>query len=258
VDYRRELAICYNGLASLFINNNDELNRERKDEAEKLYQKALGLREQIARDHPKIQEYQSELARTHNNIGLLYTLTDKWDLAVEAYGKALALREQLAAKHPDVMSYQKAVAKSHHDLGLLHEFADRLDLAESAFRNALAVQEQLCRRHPEVSDFAIERGSSINNLGKIDLKRGKPKEALECFEKACRIFDSVLQQEPHQYDAQRFQTAGRQGLATALTKLGRYPQALVMWMQIPDGMLSGADKKLRAEALVGACRHYWF
>jgi serine/threonine protein kinase/tetratricopeptide (TPR) repeat protein len=251
IDYRRELAICYNGLASLYFNDFSGA-RTRLGEAEAFYLKALALREQIARDHPKIQNYESDLARTHNNMGLLYSLMGKKTRAVEAYGKALMLREQLAEKYPEVVAYQKAVAKTHHDLGLLHELDEHYDLAEAAFRQALAVQDQLCRRNPAVSDFGIEWGSSMNNLGNVALKRGKPAEALECFERACRTFDAVLRQEPHQYDAQRFQKAGRQGLATALTKLGRRAEAAAIWKLLPEDWLNAQDKKLRAEAYAAA------
>src|SRR5262249_42696441 len=176
-EFQRDLASCYNGLGALYVNLsfNDPLVKK----IEELFTKGLSIREQLAREHPRISEYQSDLARAVNNLGLFYTFRDRPKQATEAYAKALRVRLELAHKYPDVASHQVAVAKTYHDLGLLHKINKNPVEAESAFREALNRQERICRAHPQNSQYAIDRPISLLSLGALVADRGKPRKALD-------------------------------------------------------------------------------
>ena len=63
--------------------------------------------------YPEMPEYQSQLARSHCNLGILYKNTGRPKEAEAAYKEALAIRKILAEKHPEVPEYQNCLADSH-------------------------------------------------------------------------------------------------------------------------------------------------
>ena len=66
-------------------------------EAERLYQRALGIREQVlGTDH-------RDVAETLNNLAIVYHAQGKYTDAERLHQRALAIRERaLGANHPDV------------------------------------------------------------------------------------------------------------------------------------------------------------
>jgi serine/threonine-protein kinase len=226
-EYRDSLATAYNFLGSLLMNSGS--GGPTFHRIQDAYEKALAIREQLARDHPRVQEYQSELARVYNNLALYHYVANHNDPAADNYTKALALREQLARKHPDVVAYHKAVAKTHHDLGLLFRRAGRWPEAERSFHQALAVQEQLLERHRQVSDFALELASTVNNLGLIAHDQGKEHVSIDWYTRAIGDLKAVLLTEPRLTDARTLLAQAYAGRATCLASLGNHAEALADW-----------------------------
>ncbi len=62
--------------------------------------RALAIRERLARESPSVTLFQSDLAQSHYNIGLLQGATGHLDQALESFGKAIAILEWLRAKTP--------------------------------------------------------------------------------------------------------------------------------------------------------------
>ena len=89
------------------------------DQALESYGKALAIWERLTRENPSVTEFQSDLARSHNNIGDVQSATGHPDQALESYGKALAIQERLARENPSVTEFQSDLAASHNNIGLL-------------------------------------------------------------------------------------------------------------------------------------------
>src|SRR5207253_5549720 len=71
------------------------LFRSQGSKAETAFRTALKIRLQLADDHPKVLEYQRDLAGTHYSLGELYSHTSgQPDQAQEALQKALEIQER--------------------------------------------------------------------------------------------------------------------------------------------------------------------
>jgi tetratricopeptide (TPR) repeat protein len=244
-DYRNELAETLNSLGSFCLMNTSYVA------AEEAYLRALPLREQLAREHPRVQAYQSGLAKVQNNLALHYTFNNRLSDAEAMYLKALAVREQLAHKHSEVTGYQQALAKTLHDLGLLYNRADKPDKAEASFQQARVIQERLVHDHPANTDLATDLGCTLCNLGESALARGKQQAALEWCTQADRVLEAVLSAEPRQTDARRLRTQSYVLRAQLLASRGRHAEALIQWDRALERAKAAKYSLGRAVSLAG-------
>jgi tetratricopeptide (TPR) repeat protein len=95
-DYRRDLASCYETHA--------RLTKARPAEAEKLYQRAIALREELVVDFPRVWLYQHEQAKTLFQMAQ-FLKAEKPDDAEKAYREVLAMRERLVVNSPETDLY---------------------------------------------------------------------------------------------------------------------------------------------------------
>ena len=58
---------------------------------------ALAIRQKLADANPTVTDFQSDLASSHNNIGILLNATGKPAEALKAYEAALAIRRKAGA-----------------------------------------------------------------------------------------------------------------------------------------------------------------
>jgi tetratricopeptide (TPR) repeat protein len=72
---------------------------------------------------------------TLNNLGLLYSATQRMRDAEEAYAEALAIRRKLAEANPD--AYLPDVATTLNNLAILYSATQRMSQAEEAYAEAL-------------------------------------------------------------------------------------------------------------------------
>ena len=66
------------------------------------YEKARAIQQKLADANPNVTQFQSELARIHNNIGMLFSETGKPAEALAALEKGRAIRQALADANPRV------------------------------------------------------------------------------------------------------------------------------------------------------------
>ena len=104
------------------------------------YQKALTLYEALAKADPTKPEYQSNLANTHYNMGILFLESDRRLEAEVSYQKALILYEAVAKADPTVPEYQSNLANTHYGLGDLFDDTDRPEEAIASYQKARAIR----------------------------------------------------------------------------------------------------------------------
>ena len=106
------------------------------------------MQENLIRDHPVNDQDRNEFARTQGDLGTLFNLIGKLDLAEAASRRAMAIREALVCEHPGSETYRHALAQDYHNLGNHELTAGRLARAESAYRTAMVLREALAASTP--------------------------------------------------------------------------------------------------------------
>src|SRR5207302_9802369 len=87
-------------------------------EALQAYQKAQAIWQKLADANPAVARYQSELAASHEGIGLLLLMwMGKPAEALTASRKALAIQQKLADANPAVIAFHNNLAIIHHNIG---------------------------------------------------------------------------------------------------------------------------------------------
>ena len=129
-------------------------------EALAAYEQARAIRERLARENPTVTQFQSDLATSHDNIGMLLRETGKPAEALAAYEQARAIQERLARENPTVTQFQSDLAVSHNNIGMLLSDTGKPAEALAAYEQARAIQERLARENPTVTQFQSDLAAS--------------------------------------------------------------------------------------------------
>ena len=119
--------------------------RERR-QAERDYQDALEIWEELAEQDPAV--YEPYLAGCYNNLGIFYKESDCRKEAEECYTEALKIYTRLAESQPSV--YEPDLATSYNNLGIFYTKAGRREEAEECYTKALKIYTRLAESQPSV------------------------------------------------------------------------------------------------------------
>jgi len=235
--YRGGLAMSHNSLGAVYEANG------RPAEAESSYRHALVIRQKLAAEHPEVTAYRRDLADSYSNLCYPYSVTGRTAEAEASYRHALEIRQALAAEHPEIAEYRGDLAKTQLNLGLLYGEAGRRSAAESLYRQALEIFQNLAGAHPEQIDLAVALGVTEYNMGSLMRDSSELQLACTWYARAVATLQSVLRREPRHTTAREALRNTREGRASALTRLGRYADALAEWdlaIELDHG--SGRDR----------------
>jgi tetratricopeptide (TPR) repeat protein len=112
------------------------------------YRKAEQLQTRLVGDFPSVPAYRQELARTHNNLGIVYKRLKRREEADTSYRAALTLRQQLAKDFPEVVAYSIDEGSGYYNLGLAAYDADRVPEALTWFDQAVQKLSAVHQAHP--------------------------------------------------------------------------------------------------------------
>ena len=200
---------------------------DKKSEAEAEYRKAIALRQKLADDYPAVTEFRSDLARSHNNLGVLLSDTGKPAEAEAEYRKAIALDQKLADENPAVTGFRLLLAMHQSNLALmLTEQLGKPSEAGTELRKAIALHQKLADDNPAVIDFRRFLANSHNSLALALSETGKPTEAEAECRAAIAIMGKVVDDDPKVLEHRVFLASFLRNLGSQLLKLGRPAEAL--------------------------------
>ena len=109
-------------------------------------------------------QFQSDLAESHNNIGLLQRATGHPDLAMESYSKSLSIFERFVRDHPESPDHASNLGgtlsnMAQVDLGLKH-----FDQARDKLRRAVTWQKKALAASPTHPKFRQFMRIHLKNL----------------------------------------------------------------------------------------------
>jgi tetratricopeptide (TPR) repeat protein len=132
--------------------------------AEKDFDIALGIQNQLAADLPNRPEFRQDLARSHLNRGALLSDTSCPREAEKHYDQALSIYKQLAADFPTRPEFRQELATSHNGRGALLYSTGRLQEAEKDYDIALGIRKQLAADFPDQPDLRNGLAGTCVNL----------------------------------------------------------------------------------------------
>jgi serine/threonine protein kinase len=149
----------------------------RKEEARGSYQKALEIYKELAEQFPAVPEHQQQLARTHDNLGIMLVHLGKLDEASNAFDAAQGIEKKLVERFPAVPNYHHELAGTHVNLGNLQVRFGKRDAAHSAYGKALEIRKKLAKDFPAVPEYQQGLALTHVNLGSLLLGQGRWAEA---------------------------------------------------------------------------------
>jgi CHAT domain-containing protein len=192
-------------------------------EAEKLLSQALRIRE-------KQEDKPGALARTLNNLGLVYGALGNSDKAAEALSRALELRKQaLGTDHPDY-------AQTVQNLGLLKFAWGKLDEADALLSESL----DITRRNAELAAIVQAERQQLAMAEALRVAIDIHLSLAEAAQhSADAVYPQVLAWKGLPFARQRLDRLGRQhqelaGLLTALESTSSQLAALTLEAPPPD------------------------
>jgi tetratricopeptide (TPR) repeat protein len=210
-------------------------------EAEKLYQQALSMRNNL------LDPQHSDVAESLNNLGSLYFQQASYAQAEEFYQNALTSRQNaLGPKHPDV-------AESLNNLGRLYYKLGQYEKAKDHYQRAWVIREQvLGLEHPDSA-------TTLNYLANLYSKQGRYDQAEQLYQQARIVWEKLLQKKPLGSGQSRDIAAVLHNLAWLYTEKGDYMQAEPLYrraLEIREKAL-GAEHPEVAESFNGLARLYY-
>ncbi len=193
-------------------------------DARRSYEEALAIQKGLQQAVPGNLEYEMELGRTLNNLGLVLTETGQHTSAEPVLREAIEHLQKLSRKSNGSPQVLADLGRSQINLGvLLRKIPDRASQAEAAYRDAIENLEQAVKLDPENRDCKLRLAVALVDLGNYFLTEvdGRADKALELTTDANTQFQ-VLRENFPGIPLYRYELANsHSSLAIALAMLER-------------------------------------
>jgi tetratricopeptide (TPR) repeat protein len=181
---------------------------------ESFYVESLDIYERLSQIHP--DAYEPDLASTLNNLGNLYSDTQRFSESEAYHLRALEIRERLSQTNPD--AYEPDLASTLNNLGLLYSNTQRFSESETYHLRALEIYERLSQTNPDAYVTYLTR--TLTSLSYILLFLNRYSESEEYAQKALSIYPEDLM--PYT------------NLAASLLLQGRFEEAKELYLKYKD------------------------
>jgi tetratricopeptide (TPR) repeat protein len=138
---------------------------------------ARDLDDQLARAHPGVPYFQSELAKHYFHLAQAYFLLGQRDQELRCYEQGRDVGLQLVKAHPDHPEYRHELGKTLNNLALTQWQLGRLDDARQTFLQAIGQQRAAVERAPHVVPYRVSLSVHYAALADLQRQAGRPDEA---------------------------------------------------------------------------------
>jgi eukaryotic-like serine/threonine-protein kinase len=164
--------------------------------AEKAYDRAISLIQQLRAGDPKLPAYRQALARAYHQRGILHKRWNRFKESESDLREALKLRESLSKEFPNNTDYKHDENDSRYHLGaVLARLAGRVSEASDLYTKAINSQEQIAKAFPDILEEQRKLGRYRNNAGML-LKGRSARKAETEFRQALKIQQGVVAKAP--------------------------------------------------------------
>jgi serine/threonine-protein kinase len=188
-------------------------------DALRAYGQAFGIVSRLLRDHPRVIQYQSDLADIHLNVGVQEAKAGRTEQSLRSFRRARALYQRLGRAQPGVPDCQSGLAMCDYNLGRIHLSAGRVTKAVRRLWRSRARWSNLVRRFPKNFDYRSE-------LGQTWSRYGDALQQLGCWGEAEAAYRRAIRHQLYVLGRDRGAVRGRQRLGDHYTALARLQRRL--------------------------------
>jgi serine/threonine-protein kinase len=221
--YHIRLAMAHAALANLHRRQQDFMK------AEVAGQLALKVQRGIADRHKDDPRHQASLAKALYELAEVHRAAGHETKGQPVYAEAIGLLDKLAADHPGSPHYQRDLAHCWNGKGQLEAQLKQDAKAIDAYKKAIDCWDKLIEAHPSEVEYAVGLSSTYVNLGDVMQFVRNFKDAADWYTRAAACFDAKKVGAIDTPAIRSAQCLAYEMRAGALTKLGRYPDALEDW-----------------------------
>ena len=180
-------------------------NQNQFTEAEKYYKLYINKLSILANTSP--DAYESYMAESYINLGILYNVTRRFSDSEQMYNSALEIYKRLSETNPQV--YELKLAGNYNNLGILYRDIQRFADSEQMYKSALEIYKRLAETNPQ--DYESNLAVGYINLGILysDIQRFADSEQM--YNSALQIYKRLSETTPQVYEPK---------LATSYDNLG--------------------------------------
>ncbi len=194
--YEHELASTLNNFAVLYKNT------QHVSESETLYLEALESYKRLTKSKSKYKSkdrskgYEPDVARTLNNLALLYFNTKRYAESEAMYLEALEIRRRLAKDAPE--AYEPSLAMTLNNLAILYNNTQRLSESETLQLEALEIQRRLAKNAPQANEPDL--AMMMNNLAVLYSNTRRLAESEALHVEVLEIYRRLAKDNPQAYE----------------------------------------------------------
>jgi len=194
IEYRQGLAYAHNWLGETLriALELGRLGSFSRSDAEKQYDAALALQQQIHQQQPANSIYQQELARTYYNRGILRYDNGDLNHSESDFRQAVRLLEPLTEGNAGALNTSpppsQELARVYNDLATLLGSEGRMPEGVQFSARAVAIQEGLRRKEPDNREYKMDLARFYEAMADLladdnhDLAKQRNQQALALFD----------------------------------------------------------------------------
>ncbi len=187
----------------------------------------MAIELKLAESNPAVIEFQSDLAGSQNNIGVVQGRIGKPAEALTSHESALVIWRKLTEANPTVTEFQTGLGISQINISDLLDKMGKPAEALTSDESALAIRRKLAEANPTVTEFQNNLAASHNRIGVRMAETGKPAEALSAYESALAIRQKLARDHPESPDYASNLGGTLNNLAVIDLDAKRFPEACI-------------------------------
>jgi serine/threonine protein kinase len=216
---------------ALFALAQAEWRAGQQKQADETLAKARMERSDLVNQFPSVPEYATELARSDAEVGDHALQQKRYSAAADAFRQATERMTPLVEKFAAVRRYQADLALYRLNLGKALGMAGEPRPANDTIQKAFDSWTQLRTDATIGLEAQVQMLDCLHALGDLELRSGKPTEALAWFDRCLHDGELLAKQNPPAPGVQARLRDAWWGKADALSALANYPDALAAWDQ---------------------------
>jgi tetratricopeptide (TPR) repeat protein len=174
------------------------LQRDRPQEAERLFRDAIAGNLKLTGDFPHTAQYRTDLADAYHHLFLLLREGRRFEEAEAVYRESLPHLEKLVTETPTLPDARRLLIEHYWDYALMQEDAGRPQDAEKALRQAITAIETMRAKFPTYAWAPARLACIYNHVGEGHQTNGRFPEAEAAYRKALAVSEeSVRAGLPH-------------------------------------------------------------